>query len=162
MAIDALVRPFLALELFKGLTPLQITEIARRAERVVYKPGDVIMEKGAAGDAAIIVVGGTSVRTDGAMTADQCLPVPEGSLLGELAMLIEQTYGSTVVALTPVKALRITRTAMHEMMLDDTRLADHFVQRISSRLKSVAAELRRIDSVLAMPFAASIEQPTPA
>jgi CRP-like cAMP-binding protein len=85
--------------------------------------------------------------------------VPEGSLLGELAMLIEQTYGSTVVALTSVKALRITRAAMHEMMLDDTRLAEHFVQRISARLKSVAAELRRIDRVLAMPFASSIQGP---
>jgi len=32
----------LELEIFQGLEPLQITEIARRAYRVVYKPGDII------------------------------------------------------------------------------------------------------------------------
>ena len=32
-------------------------------------------------------------------------------------MLVETTYGSTVVARTAVRAVHITRDAMHELML---------------------------------------------
>ena len=52
MAIDAIIQPLLKLEIFQGLKPLQITEIARRAYRVVYKPGDVILREHADGEAA--------------------------------------------------------------------------------------------------------------
>ena len=53
MAIDALVKPLLSLPLFRGLPPLQLTEIVRRAERVIYAPGDVIAAENQLSDAAI-------------------------------------------------------------------------------------------------------------
>ena len=62
MAIDALVRPLLQLALFRGLKPMQITEIVRRADRIVYRPGDVIIEEHAEADAAIVLVEGEAVR----------------------------------------------------------------------------------------------------
>ena len=43
MAIDTLVKPLLRVALFQGLKPLQITEIARLADRIVYRPGEVII-----------------------------------------------------------------------------------------------------------------------
>jgi hypothetical protein len=45
MAIDALVKPFLLLPLFQGLKPLQLTEIVRRADRIIYRPGDSSSKK---------------------------------------------------------------------------------------------------------------------
>ena len=45
MAIDALVKPFLLLPLFQGLKPLQLTEIVRRADRIIYRPGDILIEE---------------------------------------------------------------------------------------------------------------------
>ena len=42
MAIDRLVAPLLRVPLFAGLRPLQITEIARHAERMKFRRGDVI------------------------------------------------------------------------------------------------------------------------
>ena len=56
MSMDAVSAHLVRLEIFHGLKPLQITEIARHAERVVYKPGQALIEDGKAGDAAIIVV----------------------------------------------------------------------------------------------------------
>lgn len=153
MAIDALVKPFLCLELFQGLRPLQLTEIVRNAERIAYRAGSVIMTMGQPGDAAVLVVSEGALRTQGPDITDRAQPVAPGSLLGELAMLVEHVYGSTVVAAGPVRALRLPRTAMHAMMLEDRRLADHFVSRIADRLTRVANELRRIDSGLALPVA---------
>lgn len=149
MAIDALVAPLLRIALFQGLRPLQITEIARRAERIVFQPGQMIVEVDQPGEAAFVIVSGTAVRTKGPDLAALPEPVAVGSLVGEMAMLVETEYSSTIIADTTVRALKITRAAMYEQMAQDAALAEHLVAKISSRLKSLATELRRIDGCLA-------------
>ena len=74
--------------------------------------------------------------------------MPAGALLAEMCMLIEQEHGVTVVARSPVLAIKILRTTMHELMLDDPALASHFTHRISRRLARVADELRRIEGAM--------------
>lgn len=149
MAIDAFVQPLLKLEIFQGLKPLQITEIARRAYRVVYKPGDVILQENEDGDAAVVIVSGDAVRISGPACGEPAESIPSGSLLGEMAMLIETRHSSTIIARGPVRALRIAREEVHAQMADDPALADHFVRRITARLSTVLDELRAIDDGLA-------------
>lgn len=150
MSMDAVSAHLVRLEIFNGLKPLQITEIARHAERVIYKSGQTLIEDGQAGDAAIIVVGGDAVRTKAPMVrTEQEEPIEPGSMLGEMAMLIETDHSSTVVARSQVRALRITRDAMLTMMHDDPSLAEHLVAKVARRLHDIAAELRKIDVVLA-------------
>jgi CRP-like cAMP-binding protein len=148
MAIDAFVQAMLKLEIFQGLKPLQITEIARRAYRVVYKPGDFIIRQDEDGDAAIIVVSGDAVRISGPGLSEPAEPVPPGSLLGEMAMLIETQHSSTVIARNTVRALRISREELQAQMADDFSLADHFVQRITARLSTVLDSLKAIDAMV--------------
>jgi CRP-like cAMP-binding protein len=148
MAIDPLIQAARRVELFAGLRPLQLSEIVRRAERVVFKPGTVIIEAGQAGDCAILVVAGETVRTEapaGAITPER---LPAGALLGEMAMLVETDYSSTVVARQTVKALRFTRTAIYDQMQQDRDLADHLVAQIARRLHALAAELKALDETL--------------
>lgn len=150
MSIDAFSAHLVRLELFHGLRPLQITEIVRRAERIVYKPGQKLIEDGDAGEAGIIIISGEAVRTRAPMAPEGHEEIIEpGAMLGEMAMLIETEHSSTVVARTPVKALRIPRTIMLEMMIEDPRLAEHFVSKVARRLHTIAVELRKIDVVLA-------------
>lgn len=147
MAMNELVKPLLDVELFRGLRPLQITEIARRSDRIVFMPGDVIAKRDAAGDAAILIIAGDACRMAGPFDQspfDERLPT--GSLIGEMAMLIETDYSATVVARTAVRALRLKRSEMLAQMLDDPALADHLVQRIAARLSGIADTLRGIDN----------------
>ena len=149
MVMDALIKPLLRLEIFQGLKPLQITEIARQAERIVFREGDIIVHSGKPGDAAYVVVSGEAVclkRSGGHVRAE---PIEAGSLIGELAMLVEHDYSITVVAKGPVRALKIGREAMHDQMRDDRHLAEHISAKITARLSRLAAELRGIDSRLA-------------
>jgi CRP-like cAMP-binding protein len=149
MAIDPLVSPLLRLEIFQGLRPLQITEIARRAERMVFREGQIIVHSGTQGDGAYVIVAGETAslcRGDGQVRRERVEP---GSLIGELAMLIEHEYAVTIVARGPVRALKITREAMHEQMRHDPALAEQLSDRITARLTKLAAELRAIDGVLA-------------
>lgn len=138
----------LKLEIFHGLKPLQITEIARRAYRVVYKPGDFIIRQDEDGDAAIIIVSGEAVRISGPGLSETAEAVPPGSLLGEMAMLIETQHSSTVIARNTVRALRISREDVLSQMAEDASLADHFVQRITARLSTVLDTLKAIDAMV--------------
>ncbi len=149
MAIDALVAPLLKIELLQGLRPLQITEIARRAERIVFRPGQTIVEAGLEGDAAFVLVSGEAARTKGPDVGPEPEAIATGSLVGEMAMLVDTEYTSTIVAQTAVRALKITRASMYEQMAEDAALAEHLVAKIAARLKHLAVELRAIDQCLA-------------
>src|SRR4249919_487950 len=100
MAIDNPVDLLLRLPLFGGLKPLQLTEIVRRAERLRFWPGDVLIKAGQPGDGAYLIVSGQPQRVAGPGLAAMAMPenVVPGSLIGELAMLVEHDYGSTIVA----------------------------------------------------------------
>ncbi len=154
MAVNVLVKPLLAVELFRGLRPLQITEIARRADRIIYKAGDVIFRRDTPGDAAVLLIAGEASRVsepgDNRLHDDL---VPAGALLGEMAMLIETDYTATFVAHTNVRALRLNRSALHAQMAEDQSLADHLVVRIAARLNTIALALRAIDDLVAEPSA---------
>lgn len=137
------------LPLFRGLSPLQIATIVRRAERVAYTPGSMIIEENAVAEAAILIVSGSAARVSGPELSSRSEPVPAGSLLGEAAMLVETTYGSTVVARTAVRAVHITRDALQAQMLEDRSLAEQLIQNLARRLTNLADELRRVDATLA-------------
>lgn len=148
MAIDALVKPLMNVAIFQGLKPLQITEIARRAERVIYRPGQPIIEEDSEGDAAVLIVAGDAVRISGPDCNGGPEEIAQGALLGEMAMLIETQHSSTVIARGSVRALRITRADLHAQMEEDPAVADHFVGKISGRLSRLAQELKDIDTTL--------------
>jgi len=149
MAADNLVSALARLPLFQGLSTHQLAEIVRHAEHVVFNPGAVIIEENAEGDAAYLIVSSGAVRVSGPELKERMEPIPPGSLLGESAMLIDATaHGSTIVARTHVRGLRISRDALHAQMATDPTLADHLVQNIARRLARMAEELREIDSLL--------------
>ena len=148
MSANPLLAPLSRVRIFAGLTEAQLTAIAKSAERIVYKPGDIITAEGAEAEAAVLIVGGdTECIIEG--TPSRVEPIEAGSLVGEMAMFIEHVYGVTTRAAGSARALRIHRKAMHRLMLEDPALADHCVRVIASRLHTVADELRRIDSDLA-------------
>ena len=149
MSMDALIAPLRGVALFQGLRPLQVTEIARQAERIVFTQGAMITRAGTEGDAAFLVVAGAAERVSDLRQGEVPEPVPPGALIGEMAMLVPHEYGATIVARGPVRALRITRAALHAQMLDDPALAEHLMHKIAGRLNEVAIELRRIDGALA-------------
>jgi CRP-like cAMP-binding protein len=143
---DVLLQPLRQVALFEGLTPEQLSAIARTAERIVFKPGDSIVEDGQDTGAAIIVVSGAAERIG---YGDRPDPIEPGSMLSEMAMFVDTEATATIVARSAVRALRIDRSAMLEQMVADPSLADHFVARIAGRLKDIANELRRVDRSLA-------------
>ena len=137
----------LDLELFRGLGRDQVTAIARVGERMLFRPGHTVVRAGVPGDAAFLLLAGDAITM--ATNEQPSMAVEPGSLIGELAMLIEHDYAVTVVCRSQVRAISIGRDALEALMLVEPEIADHFVARLSSRLRRVAGELRRIDQMLA-------------
>ena len=136
------------LELFQGLKPHQLTDIVRHADRIQFQEGHKIISEGEAGDAAYLIVEGTVARVAGP-GADESVELGVGTLIGEMAMLVETTHSSTVVCRGPDRALKITRRMLHEQMRNDPELAEQIVDRLAGRLNRLAQELRKIDSTFA-------------
>jgi CRP-like cAMP-binding protein len=149
MVAIALTAPLQRVALFQDLTPMQIGEIARTAERVMFKPGQTIVTCDAEADAAFLIVSGEARRVEGPELGGLPEIVEAGSLVGEMAMIVETEHSSTIVAMTPVRALKITRASLLAHMTNDPTLADRLVDRIAERLNRLAGELRAIDTHLA-------------
>jgi CRP-like cAMP-binding protein len=159
MSNDALVAPLLRVELFRGLKPAQLVELARRAERIVFKAGDTIVTEDQSGDSAYLIVSGLAqivadvghvdkAGSSTTITTATELPVVEGSLIGEMAMLVDHDYAATVRATTHVRALRFSRVRMYGLMERDPSLAAHFTAKVTERLHLAAHELRQINDML--------------
>lgn len=148
MAADKVIAPLLRVPLFMGLRAPQLSEIAEHAERISFRAGSTITEAGVEGDGAYLIVSGVAVRKP-ATDAQAPEPIEPGSLIGELAMLVDHVYGATVLAQGRVNCLKILRSALHEQMQRDPDIAEHFSGILTARLMHVAAEMRRIDAMLA-------------
>lgn len=146
---DALVGNLKELEIFRGLDDAKLLAIVMTSGRVVFRADQKIISAGEAGDGAVLLVGGDA-EVVSAETGETLQSVPPGSLLGEMAMLVEHDYRITVVARSTVRALKLARTDMHELMQKDAALAAHFVHRINSRLMRLVVELNSIDQTLAL------------
>jgi CRP-like cAMP-binding protein len=149
MAIDQVLASLLRVPVLSGLRPLQITEIGRRAQRCAFGGGEVIIEAGAPGDAAYLVLSGEAGLRTGPGRWAPLEPVEPGSLLGELAMFVDHAYSATVVAQGWVDCLKLERSALHAQMREDPDMADRLAQVIRDRLARTAAQLQEIDDLLA-------------
>jgi CRP-like cAMP-binding protein len=148
MAIDDPVTPLSRVALFAGLTRLQLDELAERAEKLRFHAGDTLVKAGQAGDGAYLLVSGLVECITGPDPSSAPERVEPGSLIGEMAMLIEHNYGSTFIARERAFCLKLTRAAVHAQMLEDASLIEHFQRRITERLQHTRAELRRIEGAL--------------
>lgn len=146
MSFDARVVPLLRVPLFQGLTQTQLTAIAKSAERVMFKAGETIITNDVNDNAAYLIVKGRVEATSGFSRRAEILP--PGTLVGEMAMLIEALHTTTVVAIDPVNALRLSRAALQSTMLEDPDIAAHFVEKLKVRLRHLARELKDVDAHL--------------
>jgi CRP/FNR family transcriptional regulator len=148
MLIEKMIAPLQRVAPFQGLKPEQLEEIARNAERVSFRPGDFITKAGEPGRGTYLIVSGVADHAAGSASAAALPLIETGSLISELAMLVEHNYAATITARDRVLCLLITRAALYAQMLRDPPLADHFVHYLTQKLARVAEELRAIDKLL--------------
>jgi signal transduction histidine kinase/predicted CoA-binding protein len=128
--------------LFSGLPEDALEHLARRAEQVRLKPGDLLFEEGDPGNAAYVVENGKLEVTKHSGGREVLLAVRQtGEVFGELAVLEEAQRMASVRARTGSTLL-----AIHKVHLDDLIDRNPVVAR--AMVSAVLEYWRNTDSLL--------------
>ncbi|MGE0767533.1 MAG: Crp/Fnr family transcriptional regulator [Hyphomicrobiaceae bacterium] len=150
MALDLIAARLSRLDLFRGMTSSQLQRLAQDAGRMIFRDGQKLVVAGQEGEGAIVIISGRAVILPDPELGIEEQDVEVGSMLGEGAMLAEHTFRLTVAAVGDVRAVQLTREALHAHIQDDPEFADDLRERLANRLQRVAIELRLIDERLAI------------
>ena len=136
--------------IFQGLTPEQLAAIAGSGREVHFENGSTLLRAGENGEAAFLILGGSVV----VQPLEHSFHPPEllgsGTLVGELAMLVETIFTVTVTTRWPVRALALKRSALLAVMEEDPSIAHHFAGKLLDRLRQLTSDLHRLDGKFAM------------
>jgi len=119
-----------------------LASVGRFAERR-FKPGDVIMREGEAGDAAYILVRGTcevSRLINGVATPLRRMGA--GEVFGETAIITSQARSATVIAVDEVVATVIHREALERELGMDSWIGS-FVRALAARFREAERRIER-------------------
>jgi len=128
--------------LLSQLSDPQLETVEQLVTRLSFKADDVVVRANEAADGAYFVIDGAIdclTANDGEVIAT---PVPAGSTLLELAMIIEMDASATCQARGPAKVLKLPRCDLLSAMETDTGLTDAMLHALTLRLNDMAATMR--------------------
>jgi CRP/FNR family transcriptional regulator, cyclic AMP receptor protein len=133
MATD--VSALQCIPMFRDLSAPRLKLVLMASQRTSYRPGDcLIMQGGKAENVFIILEGKAKVtRQDG----DESVVIGElkrGSVVGEIGVVLEQPYSSTIVAETSVVTLRIDKRTFIDLLSQVPQFSLGLIRELASRL----------------------------
>jgi CRP-like cAMP-binding protein len=138
------------LPIFRGLSGKQLGSIVEVTTKSFFEAGENLITKDHPGDTAFLIMTGEARCLDfpGAPAGGDC--IGPGSLVGELAMLVETVHSLTVQARVRTRALALHRDALKYAMDSDPVIAQQISDNLLAKLQSFARNLRRFNDHLAM------------
>jgi CRP/FNR family transcriptional regulator, cyclic AMP receptor protein len=138
-----------SLPLFSGLSEDLLSAIADIGRKSFFEAGDNLVTEGEAGSIAYLIMTGKAgcQRREGAEFIDEHLW--PGTLVGELAMLVDTVHNVTVTAKERLRALAFHRESFYAVMEAHPDLAQHIAEKLLVRLHGLASEIRKVDAKLA-------------
>jgi CRP/FNR family cyclic AMP-dependent transcriptional regulator len=150
MALEANAELLARGSIFQGLTTEQLTAITKATKKTFFEEGSKIVEADQSGHTAYLILSGKAVSCPPKGVTFGPEELPPGTLVGEMAMLVETVYSITIVAEERVRALAISREALFEVMEGDPSIAQHFSEKLLSRLTELAQDLHAVDAQFAL------------
>jgi len=146
------------LPIFRGLSQKQLGSIVEVTTKAFFEAGDNLITKDFPGATAYLIMTGAAKCLHFPGTPAASGQIGAGSLVGELAMLVDTVHSLTVQAKVRVRALALRREALKRAMERDPEIAQQISDNLLLRLQSFARDLHRLDDFLAqVEAAASLE-----
>jgi len=128
--------------LFSGVAPAKLKLLAFTSDRVTYAPGQIIVRQGEVGDAAYVVLSGQAeVLVDSDNGQIKVADLQPNAIVGEIAILSNQTRTATVRATTSVETLRIRKDHFLRMLGEYPEMTVEIMRVLADRLSHTTAEL---------------------
>ena len=119
--------------LFSGLSKRQIKQLAESADEVSFYPGERIVEAGMRGGTMFVILQGEARVVRGKRTLGRLRP---GEFFGEVSLLDDGPRTATVIAGTPVVAVRLYRRSLRKLIESEPEVAVRILRVVASRFRS--------------------------
>jgi len=129
--------------MFAKIDPAKLKLLAFTSERVTFEVGQELFHQGDSGDAAYIIVdGSTEVLLDSPQGPVVVARLGTNSLVGEMAILCDMPRTATIRAVTQVTTLKISKDLFFRMVTDFPSMGVEVMRELAYRLEKTTAELR--------------------
>ena len=120
--------------LFSGFSKRQLRRLAGDTDELMFEPREAVVREGDLGETLFVVLEGEGKVVRGGRKVGAMLP---GDFFGELAAIDAQPRSATVVAVTPLRVLRLFRRHLMALVKDEPQVTLKLLDGIVRRLRQV-------------------------
>jgi CRP/FNR family cyclic AMP-dependent transcriptional regulator len=124
--------------LFTGLSKRYLNHLADAADEVAFIPGESIVRQGDLGETLFVMLEGQAKVVRGGRSVAKLLP---GQFFGELSAIDGGPRTASVVADTPVKALRVFRRTLADLLREEPNVTVRMLESMARRIREVDVPL---------------------
>jgi CRP-like cAMP-binding protein len=118
--------------LFSQLSHRDLRRLASHGEEIRYSANRTIVSRGARGDSFFVIAEGTATVRRGTRKIGELGP---GDFFGEMALLDGRPRSASVVADTPMRTIRITRTGFNKALDANPSMARGILAELAGRIR---------------------------
>jgi CRP/FNR family cyclic AMP-dependent transcriptional regulator len=126
--------------LFTGFSKRHLQHLADAADEVLFPAGAAIVEEGNLGETLFVLLEGQAKVVRGGKVRTRLVP---GDFFGEVSVLDGGPRTASVVAETPVAALRLFRRTVLELMESEPQFALGLLEGVARRIREIDRSLTR-------------------
>jgi cGMP-dependent protein kinase 2 len=103
-------------EIFKEISPLQLRELMLDSKAHCFEAGDTVFERNEPGSSLFAIAQGSVLVEIDKDDPAKVVPIPEGSIFGEVGLISGRRRGATVRAAEPTVCVELPRSAALKLM----------------------------------------------
>jgi CRP-like cAMP-binding protein len=122
--------------MFKDVDTAKLKLIVLASQRASYRIGDRLLTEGERADTVFIILEGKAnvMRNDGTGAVQKIAEVESGSVVGEMGVVLDKPYSGTIIAQTPVTALRIDKRTFLDLLTQVPQFSLALIRELANRL----------------------------
>lgn len=124
--------------LFAGFTKKDLNRLAEETDVVSFPAGTTIVEEGLLGETMFVVLSGEARVVKGKRRLGTVRP---GDFFGEVALLDGAPRSASVVAETPLEAIRLYRRTLLKVLVAEPQLALKILDSLVRRVRALSRSL---------------------
>ena len=126
-----------SIDLFREIPGEDLARVAQIAEEIEFEPKEIIMTEGEIGDSMYLIVDGrVAIIHNNAVKTE----LGERECVGEMAILDSEPRSATVRAMGPVRALKVEREDLYELMSEKMHITHGIIKVLTRRLRQTIAQ----------------------
>ncbi|MEM9221240.1 MAG: Crp/Fnr family transcriptional regulator [Pseudomonadota bacterium] len=145
MSLDKDLEALRRVPLFRGIDDQKLRLLAFMSERARFETGECLMEEGAYGDVAYIIISGQADVVVNSKSGEQLVAkVGENDFVGEIAILIDVPRTATVRATSSLLALGIEKEQFFKLLTNFPDMAVEVMRALAHRLERTTREFGQL------------------